>query len=69
MEKRRNAFISSTTPHPLGCQYNIEGAGTIVAIVTNTGPNIAAQGAVESMLLGADILFDAVDGRDESGGG
>lgn len=45
----------------VGWQYNVEGCGEIIAIVTKSGPNAAAQGAVESLLFAADLGGQMVD--------
>lgn len=55
-------IISSEVPiGGVGYQYNVEGMGEIIAVITKHGPGIAAQGAVESLLLAAALVDDATD--------
>lgn len=53
----------SGTEEPIGGvghQYNIANAGPIIAIITESGPNISSQGAVESVLLAMSTMGDLV---------
>lgn len=44
-----------------GYQYNITGCGPIKAIITESGPNISSQGAVESLLFAASMGGDMIE--------
>ncbi len=55
-------IISSEIPvGGVGYQYNVEGLGEIIAVITKHGPGIAAQGAVESLLMAAALVDVAID--------
>ena len=62
-------IISSEVPiGGVGYQYNIEGLGEIIAVITKHGPGIAAQGAVEALLFAVHMLDDDIDGIDPAPG-
>ena len=57
-------IISSEEPiGGVGYQYNVEGMGGIIAVITKHGPGIASQGEVESLLFSAAMVDSALDGE------
>ena len=49
-------IISSEVPvGGIGYQYNVEGVDGVLAVITQYGPSIGAQGKVESLLFAASL--------------